>query len=410
MDYKKKYEDLRKNIEHMYESVNPEWKRIIECYIPEIKECDDEEIKKKLIKALKECSFTHFNDEFTVQEALTWLEKQTIDISSFPEEQRKYMEKYVNLDKTTLIKLLAERDENVNEILKKPEFKVGDVISDGSSTATIESINEDGYIISNGETENDSNAVNWIIRFEDQDRWKLLEQDKVEPKFRIGDWVVFRDGINYRISNIYEGKYSLMYTIENADGVLYSHSVVGFDNAARIWSIKDAKDGDILCTYECDDPKIVFILKGTPKKNYPLSYYCFYNIMYPLFDDGSEKGCLGADDEDVKPATKEQHDLLSQKMKEAGYDWNAGLKGIEQIYSQWTGYDEKAYEIALLDIDKSPSITKNDTIDWLKSLKEKRTWKPSKEQIIALRWALNNVPYNEHKEELTALLDQIKNL
>ena len=33
--------------------------------------------RMKLINALKECGFTHFNDEFTVQEALDWLEKQS---------------------------------------------------------------------------------------------------------------------------------------------------------------------------------------------------------------------------------------------------------------------------------------------------------------------------------------------
>ena len=38
------------------------------------------------------------------------------------------------------------------------------------------------------------------------------------------------------------------------------------------------------------------------------------------------------------------------------------------------------------------------------------TWKPSKEQIVALRWVLNNVPYNKHKEEISGLLDQIKEL
>ena len=37
-------------------------------------------------------------------------------------------------------------------------------------------------------------------------------------------------------------------------------------------------------------------------------------------------------------------------------------------------------------------------------------WKPSDEQIIALRWVLNNIPYNKHKEEISGLLDQIKDL
>ena len=53
-------------------------------------------------------------------------------------------------------------------------------------------------------------------------------------------------------------------------------------------------------------------------------------------------------------------------------------------------------------------------IDWIKSLKDRvqpqNGWKPSKEQIIALRWVLNNIPYNKHKEEISGLLDQIKDL
>ena len=42
--------------------------------------------------------------------------------------------------------------------------------------------------------------------------------------------------------------------------------------------------------------------------------------------------------------------------------------------------------------------------------KKRFTWKPSVEQIIALRWILNNIPYNKHKEEISGLLDQIKDL
>lgn len=53
MDYKKKYEGLIKNIEHLHESVNPEWKRTIECYIPELKENEDEKIRKEVIDILK---------------------------------------------------------------------------------------------------------------------------------------------------------------------------------------------------------------------------------------------------------------------------------------------------------------------------------------------------------------------
>ena len=51
-----------------------------------------------------------------------------------------------------------------------------------------------------------------------------------------------------------------------------------------------------------------------------------------------------------------------------------------------------------------------DYIRVLKLCLHQSTWKPSKEQIIALRWVLNNVPYCKHKEEISGLLDQIKEL
>jgi hypothetical protein len=55
------------------------------------------------------------------KECIDWLEKQGTDISLFLKEQQKYMEKYISLDKVTLIKLLAERDRNTEEITKSFE-------------------------------------------------------------------------------------------------------------------------------------------------------------------------------------------------------------------------------------------------------------------------------------------------
>ena len=79
MDYKKKYEGLMKNIEHLHESVNPEWKRTIECYIPELKESEDETIRENLIRFfsdVKGFSTLEYNYGITNEDAVAWLEKQ----------------------------------------------------------------------------------------------------------------------------------------------------------------------------------------------------------------------------------------------------------------------------------------------------------------------------------------------
>lgn len=75
-------------------------------------------------------------------------------------------------------------------------------------------------------------------------------------------------------------------------------------------------------------------------------------------------------------------------------------------------------DLSFLRDQKSEGIVINPNIDkeiaWLKSIKDRiqtrNAWKPSKEQIIALRWILNHIPYNKHKEEISGLLDQINEL
>lgn len=81
----------------------------------------------------------------------------------------------------------------------------------------------------------------------------------------------------------------------------------------------------------------------------------------------------------------------------------------------WSDEDEKFFKTALWHISYSVSNGKNtdehcDTTDWLKSLKNRYAWKPSKEQIIALQWILNNLFYCRYKKEISELLDQIKDL
>jgi len=78
MDYKKKYEGLIKNIEHLHESVNPEWKRTIECYIPELKESKDEKIREVIINVfnISEPDETWGDTDITTKDIIAWLEKQ----------------------------------------------------------------------------------------------------------------------------------------------------------------------------------------------------------------------------------------------------------------------------------------------------------------------------------------------
>lgn len=156
---------------------------------------------------------------------------------------------------------------------------------------------------------------------------------KVEPKFKVGQWYqctkyFFGKGVTFDKNTAYycakEG------CLQDEYGCHIAIVKDLYDNF-KLWTIEDAKEGDMLCTYECDEPKIIFILQGTVKKYYALRYYCYYNIMYSYFEPDSETGCLAPNEEDVKPATKEQRDLLFQKMKESGYEWDAVKKQLKEI-------------------------------------------------------------------------------
>ena len=78
--------------------------------------------------------------------------------------------------------------ELVNELLgiiqsniRRPKFKEGDIITsdDGKDSCKITRLLDDAYEVTNDEIENDANQVSWIIKFEDQDNWRLVSDAHV---------------------------------------------------------------------------------------------------------------------------------------------------------------------------------------------------------------------------------------
>ena len=147
----------------------------------------------------------------------------------------------------------------------------------------------------------------------------------VEPKFKVGDWIT--DGnITVQIEDIRNNSYIY------SDGVLYSTRTA--DKVYHLWSIADAKDGDVLVTTKIRN--CPFIYRKTSRNN-GLAYY------YAGVDgDGNFcEGCLKrtlyhfGSVENVVPATKKQRDLLFAKMRDAGYQWDADKKKLRKIKSHY---------------------------------------------------------------------------
>ena len=216
---------------------------------------------------------------------------------------------------------------------------------------------------------------------------KKIEQkptDKIEPKFEIGDLIT--NGILVgKIDEIHELGYHAFFGDHYAD-------VPDIENWHK-WTIQDAKDGDVLITKN----KNIFIFKSI--NNCVIYDYCglyFGNfIEYSAAVNNPAATQLPID---YVPATKEQRDLLFQKMKEAGYEWDAKKKELKKIEQKPTcgGDDEKLINnvIELINDGSLDRDEKDFYIEKLKSLKErvqpKQEWTEEDEQMVRFYEAYTN--------------------
>ena len=152
-----------------------------------------------------------------------------------------------------------------------------------------------------------------------------------EPKFKEGDWVVYQNETFQVVKDagtlILQGKRYQTYFIEEA---------------CRPWTIEDAKDGDVLISKYGS----ICIFKDNK------SCYCYIDTEHENFY--AENNRWFSTDYTLKPATKEQRNLLFQKLKEAGYEWDAEKKELKKIIVgkfksgdtiEFKGYGHKRYTI-----------------------------------------------------------------
>ena len=159
--------------------------------------------------------------------------------------------------------------------------------------------------------------------------WKPA--DKVEPKFKVGDWVVQRD-----LSDFYNGdKFAQITNIDDEGNYWLDCRTWVTGREIRLWTIHDAKNGDVLVSpYQIggvEDKEDIFIFKCIGNRGYIdncIEYYC--NV-----DEGeffvNKTSYMGTTSYPLYPATEEQRDLLFAKMKKAGYEWDNEKKQILRI-------------------------------------------------------------------------------
>ena len=325
MDYEKKYKRLYNFISDLYPHLSEYCKEKVDGFLPELKESEDE--LTWLTKYIEEEAYSLSMDIRDsedriklkkLQKVLAWLEKQgsepnwchhKVDLSNCSEEYRKaYYDGWNNCNQQHS-QCKSDGNDVVKCLINGMKFYYED--------------NEEAT----WGTEKFSMKVKDILSWLEKQRGEM-PADKVKPKFKVGDWVT--NGLcAWRIDSIDEDMY---YT--NHCGIDCGGDIESIDKEYHLWTIQDAEDGDVLCDYhEAYDNPLIFILKKFEHVYFGLtrpsdySSYCFLTAS-----DGQRfKEGTYHHEHNIRPATKEQRDLLFQKMHEAGYEWDAEKKELRKI-------------------------------------------------------------------------------
>ena len=147
----------------------------------------------------------------------------------------------------------------------------------------------------------------------------------VEPKFKKGDWIACdADSFTLSIKSLKDGNY---YFHQGA-----SLPIKDIDEHYHLWTITDAKNGDVLVMDKTPiNHESIFIFQKINEAS--VIHYCYY------FNDNGEEvfgkrisnNIIGHTNQSFHPATREQRNLLFQKMKEAWYQWDADKKELRNI-------------------------------------------------------------------------------
>ena len=286
MDYEKKYKETIAWIDTIMSTLTKEQQEDALEIFPELTESEDERIRNEIIDYLS----TADDKELIPYESwIAWLEKQDkkLPVGFY----------YVN---------------SKGEKFYSDTFKYGDVIL-------------------HVEKQCDQKSQR-MISAEAKEAMYDKPANKVEPKFNVGDWVVYyRNDSSREVLQVYDIRDGRYYFTDN---VHFSWSVKECDEKSHLWTIQDAKDGDVII----NDFHLIFIFKEI--KNNTCISHC------SIIDRGNDVIVNSLAEKEVgdvnlvkcHPATKEQCDLLFQKMKEGGYEWDAEKKDKRRIEQNSDSY------------------------------------------------------------------------
>ena len=234
-----------------------------------------------------------------------------------------------------------------------------------------------------------------IITYSETDGYKFA--DKIEPRFKVGDWLYANELNDYaslikivKIVDVFgEKRYKIS---RDYDSDLDLAEFDFIDKHYHLWTIEDAKDGDILAAHEC---YAIF------KKIDGLNIKCYCTYHYLGFNPGLYRDTV-QNKNAFLPATKEQHDAMMKAMNDAGYKWNAKTKTLEELSE--SKFDPKT----LNPFDKVLVKMSNESFNtWYGDfVAEPSHAKNETPLILGAKEANMVIPYNDDTKHLVGTTDE----
>ena len=297
---------------------------------PELKESEDEKIRKNIINWLKNIEGQTIPiNEYNA--AVAYLEKQGTPAKLSAEEQNKFAKGVLSSCALSFINYLdAHRYEG------KMDVSNGECedIENAFNNAMWDRLHRYycKYIEKQGEQKSFDYEKAHIQQndFVPKSAMEAIKGEivdnanKAKPKFKADNWIIYDRHISKVKDMDSEG-----YLVEDTYG---DESVLPKEFAEkhyRLWTIQDAKDGDVLAEDSC-----IFILKEVVNFSAAITYCT-------LFDDGEFHNgeTLYFDIDSTKPATKEQRDQLEKVMADAGYTFDFEKKELKKIEQKTEEYN-----------------------------------------------------------------------
>jgi len=148
----------------------------------------------------------------------------------------------------------------------------------------------------------------------------------VEPPFKVGDWIVNNNSKDVFLIKSFNSGYC---TLENIKGNIISPCLPSCESESHLWTIADAKDGDVLVASD----RSIFLFAGVV--DCACKYYVALTTCNDIKINKEVEGGYWETSRAVHPATEEQRDLLFWKMREVGYEWNAEKKELKKRRNEY---------------------------------------------------------------------------